>query len=181
MGSQISGRVGHNVREIRQRKGLTQVQLCELLEAEGLSIRDNSLSRLESGLRGVDVDDLFALARALDVQPVELLADPELAKEADLMSSVDEWEYRRVRLASELLQAVKHLMAAQLKVYRALQDDEAKQQLVLKVLAEDIGPDAAQRMLERMLDGSTTLERMLDDASGDALDQLRKGGDGGER
>ena len=50
--------------------------LSARLTTVGWPIPVAALSRLENGNRRVDVDDLFALANALDVSPIALLGDP---------------------------------------------------------------------------------------------------------
>ena len=52
---------------------ITQGELSSRLEALGRPIPTASIGRLESGDRRVDVDDLMALAVALEVSPVALL------------------------------------------------------------------------------------------------------------
>lgn len=66
--------VAHNVKKIRQRKGFTLEDLSEALEDVGQPISNSALSKLERGIRRVDVDDLTALAAVLGVAPNDLLA-----------------------------------------------------------------------------------------------------------
>ncbi len=61
-----------NVKEIRIRVGMTQLDL-----AERLGCAQSEVSRIESGERSVTVDRLFDLARVLGVSPAELLGDSE--------------------------------------------------------------------------------------------------------
>lgn len=60
--------LGRNVREARQRKGLTQEALA--LEAD---MKRSYLSELEAGKRNPTVRALGRLATALGVEPAELL------------------------------------------------------------------------------------------------------------
>jgi transcriptional regulator with XRE-family HTH domain len=79
----------------RRRRGLSQGQLAERLAALGYPKLDRSaLSKLETGKRRIGVDDLFALAAALEVAPVFLLAPaapgavavvPEVEVDGDLL------------------------------------------------------------------------------------------------
>jgi transcriptional regulator with XRE-family HTH domain len=55
--------------EARKDAGLTQVQL-----AEGLSKPQSYVSKIERGERRVEVVEFIALARALQVEPGELLS-----------------------------------------------------------------------------------------------------------
>ena len=59
---------------MRTRQGLTGVELSEKLDdLLGDGIPKNAVSLIETGKRRVDVDELVALAVALDVSPVALL------------------------------------------------------------------------------------------------------------
>ena len=74
--------VAERVREVRKRRGWTMAQLAERCAAIGApQITENALENLEYGRRGtrraVTVDDLFALAVALDIAPVHLLVTPD--------------------------------------------------------------------------------------------------------
>lgn len=62
-----------NVRRIREARGLTYAELSRRLERRGNPIAPLGLTRIETGFRRVDVDDLMALAHALDVNPTTLL------------------------------------------------------------------------------------------------------------
>jgi transcriptional regulator with XRE-family HTH domain len=66
-------RVIANVKLLRQAKGMTYKQLSERLEILGRPIPVLGLSRLERGERRVDVDDLVAIALALEVTPNRLM------------------------------------------------------------------------------------------------------------
>ncbi|GAB3995294.1 hypothetical protein GCM10029992_12170 [Glycomyces albus] len=65
--------VAENVRRIRTARGLSTNQLSALLARAGHPIAQSSISNIEAGRRRVDVDDLVALAVALDVNPSALL------------------------------------------------------------------------------------------------------------
>jgi transcriptional regulator with XRE-family HTH domain len=65
--------VRHNVRRIREARGLTYAELSRRLKAVGREIPTLGLSRVEEGKRRVDADDLVALAMVFGVSPVALL------------------------------------------------------------------------------------------------------------
>ena len=71
-----AARVATNVRALREARRLELTHLSERLERLGQPIGVPALSRLETGKRRVDVDDLVALALALDVSPARLLLPP---------------------------------------------------------------------------------------------------------
>jgi hypothetical protein len=64
-------------------KNLSYAKLSRKLEEAGRAIRELGLRRIEDEI-GRDVDDLMALAGALDVSPITLLM-PETAKRNDLV------------------------------------------------------------------------------------------------
>lgn len=65
--------VADNVKRVRFARRLTQEGLSERLREIGRPIPPASIGKIEIGLRQVDVDDLMALAVALDVSPLGLL------------------------------------------------------------------------------------------------------------
>ncbi len=75
--AKVSGATAHrvaaNVRALRKGLGLDLAQLSVRLSEVGQPISLKALSKLETGQRRVDVDDLVALALALDVTPNRLL------------------------------------------------------------------------------------------------------------
>lgn len=65
------------VRQVRQRRGLTQHAVADRLRALGVqSIDQTTLSKIESGVRRVTLDEALTLALALDVAPVSLFLPP---------------------------------------------------------------------------------------------------------
>jgi len=64
--------VGRLIREYRLRKGMSQEVLS------GLAGLDRThYSKIERGLRSPTIDTLFRIARALDVQPHEIIRELE--------------------------------------------------------------------------------------------------------
>lgn len=67
-----------NVRRLRKAQGLTQTALAERITAAGLPFGDMAVWGIENGKRRINVDDLHALAQALQATPRELLSsEPE--------------------------------------------------------------------------------------------------------
>lgn len=62
-----------NLIRLRKARGLTTYQLAKLMKDAGRPIPQSGISRIESGARRVDVDDLTALAAVLRVSPAALL------------------------------------------------------------------------------------------------------------
>lgn len=77
-------RVAANVRTIRRERRLTLDELAGRLVELGHPILKSGLSKIESGDRGVGVDDLVALSIALETNPNRLLLVGESAKDDDL-------------------------------------------------------------------------------------------------
>lgn len=56
------------IKEIRKQKGITQVEL-----AKRLGISQGAIQKLETGERGLDLDWIEKIAKALNVEPWQLL------------------------------------------------------------------------------------------------------------
>ena len=69
----IAQAVAENVEAVRKRRGLTQQQLASRLAELGRPMQASAVAKVESGDRRVDVDDLAALAVALNVSVARLL------------------------------------------------------------------------------------------------------------
>lgn len=72
----IGDAVARNVRAVRDRRGLTQQQLSAALGELGRPLLPSAIAKVEAGERRVDVDDLVALAAALNVSVGRLLMPP---------------------------------------------------------------------------------------------------------
>lgn len=74
-------RVAANLRELRKARGFDLAGLAARMDELGQPVGLSALSKIENRQRRVDVDDLVALAVALDVSPSRLLlsatADPD--------------------------------------------------------------------------------------------------------
>lgn len=60
--------LGEHIRKLRLQKGLSQEAL-----AEGADIHRNFLSQIERGKKGMTLETLFRLSRALDVTPQSII------------------------------------------------------------------------------------------------------------
>lgn len=69
--------VAANLKRIREAQGLGLRPLADKVKALGREISPSGISKIETGIRRVDVDDLAVLAYALGTTPVELLTPPE--------------------------------------------------------------------------------------------------------
>jgi transcriptional regulator with XRE-family HTH domain len=87
------GEVGHTVaaqvHQIRERRRLSLQALSQRLAQLGRPILPSGLSKLEAGTRRVDVDDLVALADALETTPSVLLQASETDIEQKYEEAVD--------------------------------------------------------------------------------------------
>ena len=82
----VGQRIGGTVRRLRHARGLDLRSLSDKLAAQGWPIKIGVLSNLERGERSVDVDDLVALALALDVSPARLLMPLQEPTEEDYLT-----------------------------------------------------------------------------------------------
>ena len=77
----VGKQVSTFVAELRKRRGWDQKRLAELVTEAGRPMSASMVGKIEAGARRVDVDDLVALAFALEVSPARLLLsahrDPE--------------------------------------------------------------------------------------------------------
>lgn len=80
----ISDHVAENVAALRKVRGLSQQELSDRLGELGRPMLPSAISKIEGRDRGVDVDDLMALAVALGVNPSRLLLPPD-AWERDIL------------------------------------------------------------------------------------------------
>lgn len=83
-GGPTSERVAANVRSLRRDRGLDLSDLSARLETLGHPLGINVLSKIERQKRRIDVDDLMALALALDVTPNRLLLPAEAVDEGEV-------------------------------------------------------------------------------------------------
>lgn len=78
-----AGPIGSNaaavVRHLRQQRRLSYAELSRMVESLGRSIPPLGLRRIEAGERRIDIDDLVALALALEVSPLRLLLPTEIS------------------------------------------------------------------------------------------------------
>jgi 8-oxo-dGTP diphosphatase len=96
----IGRRVAASLRQIRDDRRLTTAQLSALLSRLGRPILATGITKTEAGDRRIDVDDLVALAVALDTTPNRLLL-PSTADDAESVeltpevrvSALDAWKW----------------------------------------------------------------------------------------
>lgn len=74
----VAKHVAERVGEARAHARLTQQQVVDRLAEQGLSMLKTTLSKVENSQRGIAVDELVALATALNVSVLDLLP-PECA------------------------------------------------------------------------------------------------------
>lgn len=70
-------RVAANIKALREAQGISLRMLSARLTELGRPIITSGIHKIETGQRRVDVDELVALALALDVSPNRLLLPPE--------------------------------------------------------------------------------------------------------
>lgn len=88
-------RLAENLRRIRSTRGLTTEQLAGKLVERGVTINPSSITKIEKQDRRVTVDEMAALANALDVEPVALLR-PEGTDASSIAEEIKEFVAARV-------------------------------------------------------------------------------------
>ena len=69
--------VGKRISEAREAKGLSQLELAQLLQARGVTIQRTSITHIERGVQRVMLHSLYDIAAALGVAITKLLPPPE--------------------------------------------------------------------------------------------------------
>lgn len=77
--------LGRRIKELRQRKNLTQEQLAEMID-----VGERNLSKIECGNNFVTADTLSKIIIALEVEPTELFNFKHLDKKEDLKKELME-------------------------------------------------------------------------------------------
>ena len=90
--------VAQTVGKFREARNLGYAALSRRLAALGRKIPPLALRRIEAGERRVDVDDLVALAVALDVTPLALLLPAATDEEARLVPAHDPMPWQHIWL-----------------------------------------------------------------------------------
>jgi transcriptional regulator with XRE-family HTH domain len=88
--------VGPNVKQLRQKHHLSQVDLAEAIE-----VTVDSISKIENGKRGTSFETLDRIARFFNVAPVDLLGSPEekqLHETVAILDRIDEYQEKIERL-----------------------------------------------------------------------------------
>ncbi|QHK18823.1 helix-turn-helix domain-containing protein [Pseudarthrobacter psychrotolerans] len=81
----IEEKLGAVVRSLRQAAGMTQEQLAQALTGEGWAARQNTIAKLENGLRPTTVAELYVIARVFNVEARDIyaLTDPPEVEDED--------------------------------------------------------------------------------------------------
>jgi transcriptional regulator with XRE-family HTH domain len=67
---------GERVKELRERRGISQRELVEALERLGVPMHQPGIARIQKGTRKVSLEELFAIAAVFDVPPESLYWPP---------------------------------------------------------------------------------------------------------
>lgn len=68
----IEEKFGSVVRSLRLAAGMTQEQLAQALTSEGWAARQNTIAKLENGMRPTTIPELCAIAAVFDMSPRDL-------------------------------------------------------------------------------------------------------------
>jgi len=110
-------KIGSRIRALREQRGLSQSQLAREIETV-----PQSMWQMETGVRGVTVQQLIKLARALDVSMDDILGEGKRARALAPLPSSGRRLARRMRqvqaLPAEHQDAVIQMLDAYLKTHR---------------------------------------------------------------
>ena len=74
MNAEIEKKIGQNIRELREKAGLTQDQLSARMQTLGCDVTRSALAKIEVGPRHMYPDEAIAVKTALRVKYDELFA-----------------------------------------------------------------------------------------------------------
>ena len=75
MNKEYEKRVGLNIRELREKSGLTQEQLSARLQVNGCDITRSAVAKIEVGQRHIYVDEIKLLKEILNVDYSDILCE----------------------------------------------------------------------------------------------------------
>ena len=67
--------IGDNIRKIRKKQNIKQVELVQLLQLQGIDMTRETLVKIEGGLQHIKASQLRGIRNALKTTYDELLAD----------------------------------------------------------------------------------------------------------
>ena len=73
MNAEFEKQVGRNIRDLREKKGMTQEQLSAKLQLGGCDITRSALAKIEVGQRHIYIDELKLLREIFNVDYREIL------------------------------------------------------------------------------------------------------------
>lgn len=154
----VSQHVAANVRQLRAKRRWSLAQLSERLHASGYPMSLKMLSKLETGERGISVDDAHALALVLDVTPEMLMMPSSMSEQKELAAAFEHW--RRVwsegmqRRSAVLDQTERAERDALERLRHVMGDDPAHQETVRALIEQMWGGVADDPDLARFPDAT---------------------------
>lgn len=135
----IEERLGAVVRSLRLASGMTQEQLALALTSEGWATRQNTIAKLENGLRPTTMGELHVVARVFNVTLRELfvLIEPPAAEDEDAVATFAKRESLAMKRA-QLKTGRSELAMLELEVQQ-LRNTVAGLEKDITELEEDIG------------------------------------------
>lgn len=135
------GEVGHvvaaQIRRLRDRRQLSLQALSDRLDALGRPILPSGLSKIEQGDRRVDVDDLVAIADALETIPSRLIAGYGDGLDLDFLTRSEELHSEVLRDAVRALRAAEDAGLTRYEVVEWM-DTAARMRPILERLTKSI-------------------------------------------
>jgi transcriptional regulator with XRE-family HTH domain len=145
--TRVARNVATNVRRLRTKRKMSLARLSKALAERGYSkLSLKLLSKLENGERGISVDDLSALADALNVEVDDLMQPPEYH---EIYRALTRWEmafFDQAEREVQLEMAEASLREAESKLAAALDDARS----VIARMGVDDAEDFIRQRLHRM-------------------------------
>lgn len=88
--STVQRLVGERIRQLRSRRSPAQLTQQKLAERTRGVLSRSSIANIERGRQGISLEQLFVLAEALEVEPVELLPSRQdvFGSKADILTTL---------------------------------------------------------------------------------------------
>lgn len=81
MNAKIETQIGYNIRQLREKAGLTQEQLSAKLQLRGCDITRSAVAKMEVGQRHIYPDEIILLKEILRTTYDEIFAIPKYEKD----------------------------------------------------------------------------------------------------
>ncbi|TMR87940.1 helix-turn-helix domain-containing protein [Nonomuraea basaltis] len=138
---------GLGLRHLRQQRGWTQQELAERLKAQGTSLHQSAVARIEAANRPVRLNEALALARVLEVELPDLLSSIRGVIDQDIAVM----EAQRDDLRDQVMMATESAHAARHEEVKLAQAEAQLGRALAEARASSASADAQRHMAETAL------------------------------